>query len=81
MFLSLNLNICKLSSYSQTGCPVMARSVPMSYIGPVRAVGASHGAVRGCFGFLLSNAMFLSLSLEIYKLSSYSQIESPMIAR
>ena len=31
----------------------------------------------GCFEFSPSNAMFFSLSLEICKLSSYSQIVSP----
>ena len=52
MFLSLSLEICKLSSYSQTGSPAAAGSVPTSYIGPVGGVGATHGAVRGLFRVL-----------------------------
>ena len=46
---SLSLEICKLPSYSQTGSPAAARSVPTSYIGPVGGVGDHHGAVRGLF--------------------------------
>ena len=34
------------------------------------------GPFGGCFEFSPSNAMFLSLSLEICKLPSYSQTES-----
>ena len=82
MFLSLSLEICKLSSYSQTGSPVAAGSVPLSYIGPVGGVSATHGDRSGVvFGFSPSNAMFLSLSLEICKLSSYSQTGSPAADR
>jgi len=47
MFLCLSLEICKLSSYSQIDSPVIARSVPTSYVGPVGGVGATHGAIRG----------------------------------
>ena len=46
MFLSLSLEICKLPSYSQTGSPAAAGSVPKSYIGAVGGVGATHGDVR-----------------------------------
>ena len=37
----------KLSSYSQTGRPGTTRSVPTSYIDPVRGVRASYGVVWG----------------------------------
>ena len=49
MFLSLSVEISKLPSYSQTGRPATAGSVPTSYVGPVGGVGATHGAVRGLF--------------------------------
>ena len=71
LFLSLSLEICKLSSYSQTGSPATAGSGPRSYIGPVGGVGAPHGAIVGCFEFSPSNAIFC-LNLEICKLPSYS---------
>ena len=45
-------DFCKLSSYSQTGRPETTRSVPTSYIGPVRGVRASPtGSFGGWFGF------------------------------
>ena len=80
MFLSLSLEICKLPSYSETGSPAAAGSVHKSYIGPVRGVGATTMPFEGCFDFSPSNAMFLSLSLEICKLPSYSQTGSPATA-
>ena len=49
MFSSLCLETCKLPSYSETGSPATAGSVPTSYIGPVGGVGATHGHVRGLF--------------------------------
>ena len=49
MFLSLSVEISKLPSYSQTGTPAAAGSVPTSYVGPVGGVGATHGAVRLLF--------------------------------
>ena len=47
--LSLSVEISKLPSYSQTGTPAAAGSVPTSYVGPVGGVGATHVAVRGLF--------------------------------
>ena len=49
VFLSLSLEIYKLPSCSQTGSTAVVWSVPMSYIGPVGGVGATHGDVRGLF--------------------------------
>ena len=43
MLLSLSLDIFELSSYSQIGSSMIAWSVPTSYVGLVRGVGASHG--------------------------------------
>ena len=47
LFLSLSVDFCKLSSYSQTGRPGTTRSVPTSYFGPVRGIRASCGIVWG----------------------------------
>ena len=47
LFLSLNVDFCKLSSYSQIGRPGTMRSVRTSYIGPVRGVRASYEVVWG----------------------------------
>ena len=47
LLLSLSVDFCKLSSYSQTGRPGTMRSAPKSYIGPVRGVCASYGIVWG----------------------------------
>ena len=49
LFLSLNVDFCKLSSYSQIGRPGTMRSVRTSYIGPVRGVRASYGTVFRLF--------------------------------
>ena len=49
MFLSPSVKIRKLPSYSQTGTPAAAGSIPTSYIRPVGGVGATHGDVRGLF--------------------------------
>ena len=47
LFLSLSVDFCKLSSYSQTGRPGTTRLVPTSYISPVRGVHASYGIAWG----------------------------------
>jgi len=65
MFLSLSLDILKLSSCSQTRGPVTTRLDLMSCMGPVRGVGGFYETVWGCFEVLSSNNMFLSLNLDI----------------
>ena len=66
MFLSLSLEICKLSSYSQTESPVAARGQFLRVtLVPWEVLVPPTGLFGGCFEFSPSNAMFLSLSLEI----------------
>ena len=76
--LSLILEICELLLYFQTGSPVIARSVRMSYTVPYDVLVPLPRPFGGCFGFSPTNAMFY-LSPYIFKLSWYSQIGSPMI--
>ena len=77
MFLNLSLDIFKLS-YPQIGSLVTTQLIPTSYIGPVHGVSASQGTFCGIFWISPSNDMFLSLSLDICKLFSYSQADGLM---
>ena len=81
MFLCLSLEICKLPSYSQTGSAAAAWSVPTSFIVPWEVLVPPTGSFGGCFQFSPSNAMFLSISLDLWKLSSYSPTGRPAAAR
>ena len=57
------------------------RSVPTSYVGPVRGVQTSLGVVGWALRGFPSNGTFSSLSLDFLKLSSYSQIGGPVTTR
>ena len=81
LFLSLSVDFCKLSSYSQIGRPAITRSVCTSYIGPVRGVRASYGAVHGLVWIFTLKRLIFKPNLHILQLLSYSQIERPATMR
>ena len=74
-------DFCKLSSYSQIGRPGTTRSVPTSYIRPVRGVRASYEIILGIgLGFNPLRPVF-KFMCDFCKLSSDSQTERPGTTR